>query len=400
MSTRSGLIPILIALFCGIFAAAHVGKVPVALPVVQAELQLTLVQAGWVATAINAISALFGLASGVVAARLGSRAALMLGLALLTAGAAVGALSQDGSTLLGSRVLESVGMVLVTVSAPSLIAAAAPSARRGFWLTVWGCYMPLGMSAMMLLTPSLLAAGGWRTAWWFGAFLTGAALAVSWMARGSLPQPVTAAAPRLREQLRGALRLSGPWLMGVVFAAYSAQWFMIITWLPTFAIEHMGLTPREAGWLTAFATFCNVLGNLSAGPLARAGAPRWLVLVGVNLLLGSFGFLVFSADYHAGARLVLAVIACGAAGALPATVFAGVPDYARTPAEVAVGNGIVVQCINLAVFLGPPAIAAVVSHFGGWDAGRWLFPVIGAVGVVIALRLRELDTRRALACAA
>jgi MFS transporter, CP family, cyanate transporter len=70
---------------------------------------------------------------------------------------------------------------------------------------------------------------------------------------------------------------------------------------------------------------------------------------------------------------------------------AGIPAFARNASEVALGNGIVVQCINVGILLGPPLIAGVVSEFGGWDAGRWVFPVVGFFGVMSAFMLRRLE---------
>jgi CP family cyanate transporter-like MFS transporter len=381
-----------VALAAGIFAAAQVGKVPTALPELQRQLDLSLVQAGWIATSINAMSAFLGVASGLVAARLGTRAALLLGLLLIAIGSLAGSLSPGSELVLGSRILEGAGFVLVVVSAPSIIAAAAP-ARRSAWLAAWGCYMPVGVSAMLLLAPLLVESGGWRTVWWFNTLSLAGMLALAWLQRRRLPQhPAPAPAP-ISTQLRRAAQLSGPWLMGLAFGVYSAQWFMIITWLPSFAVEHMGLTLRHAGWLTAFATLGNAAGCLSANPLARAGVPRWMIMVAAPLVLGGGGLVVFSSTLDPGMRLLVAVVICSVCGVLPATMFAGIPAHVRSNDQIALGNGILMQCANIGILLGPPAIAAVVSHLGGWDSGRWLFPVVAAGGVVAGLRLGRLERR-------
>ncbi|WP_421842213.1 CynX/NimT family MFS transporter [Marinobacter algicola] len=377
----------------GVLAAAQVGKMPAALPVLQSQLSLSLVQVGWIATAISAVSAFLGLASGLVCARLGTRPALLLGLGVIALGSLLGALSPTGTLLLSSRILEGAGFVLVVVSAPSIVAAAASPARRATWMSVWGCYMPVGVSIMLVLTPLLIEAGGWRLVWWCNVGLLTGVLAFAWMQRHHLPHKPALAGVPLRGQLRHASRLSGPWLMGLAFMAYSAQWFMIITWLPSFAVEHMGLSLRYAGLLTAFATFANIIGCLSVSLVARAGMPRWAVAVSVHLLLGTVGLAVFSAALDPSLRMVLAIVGCGLSGLLPATMFAGVPALARSPEEVGLGNGIIIQCANVGIFLGPPAIAAVVAHLGGWESGRWLFPVLASAGILAGLALRAHERR-------
>lgn len=392
-SSRNDSIAIGLALAAGVVGAAQIGKMPVSLTALQSQLGLSLVEVGWIATAINGTIAFFGLVSGLASARMGTRAALLWGLLLIAVGSLAGAISPSGAFLLGSRFLEGAGFVLVIVSAPSIITAASAPHRRVFWLSAWGCYMPVGVSAMLVLTPLLIEAGGWRAAWWVNGVLLLGVLGLAWQQRDHLPQRPGPAPPALGSQLLRAIRLRGAWLMGTAFAAHSAQWFMIVTWLPYFAVEDMGLTLRQAGWLTAFATFCNVGGCLSATPVVRAGVPRWLILVGVQLMLGVTGLILFSTGLNAELRLVLAVIVCGASGILPATVFGWIPSSVRSSTDVALANGVVVQCINMGVFVGPPAIAAVVAHFGGWDSGRWLFPVIAAVGLGVSLQLRRFEQR-------
>ncbi|WP_193222290.1 MFS transporter [Alkalilimnicola sp. S0819] len=384
----SRLIAILVALSAGILLAAQVGKLPSSLPVLQSDLGLSLVQAGWVSSAINAVTALLGLVSGLLAARRGTRTALLAGLFIAVLGGALGALSVNGSLLLGSRVLEGVGFVLVVVAAPSIIAASATPAGRGGWLAVWGCYMPLGVSAMLLLSPVLIGAGGWRLLWWVNVALLGALLLLALLLRAHLPQARAPGGRPLRAQLRHAVRLRGPVLMGLAFGAYSAQWFMIITWLPSFGVSHMGLALHQAGWLAALATFANVVGCLAAAPLSRRGVPRWVVALGVQLLMGLTGLIVFTAALEPSLRLVMAVLGCGLGGLLPATLFIGVPQLVERREDVGMGNGLITQGANIGILLGPPAIAAVVAHLGGWDAGRWLFVVLAALGVMVALALR------------
>jgi CP family cyanate transporter-like MFS transporter len=187
--------------------------------------------------------------------------------------------------------------------------------------------------------------------------------------------------------------LPGPWLMGLCFGCYTAVWFMLVTWLPSFAVSEMGFSLYAAAWLTAIAVVFNIAGNLSAQFFSRIGVPRWMVLAGVQLVIGGFGWLVFSSGFSAWVRSTAAMLACGMAGALPATVFAGIPFHARKPDQVAVSNGIIMQCASLGSFAGPPAIAIVVTNLGGWDAGRWLIPLFAAIGFCAALILRGVEQR-------
>lgn len=386
---------ILLALTAGCVAAAQVGKVPPAIEAIRAELSMSLVQIAWVASAISAATAALGIGVALAMARRGAHTGLLNGLSLLTLGSVVGAVANSGNLLLVSRILEGMGFVLVVVSAPSLIAStlAHTPRRRRQLLTVWSCYMPAGIAPTMALAPLVLEAVGWRGLWWLNATLLAGCAALAFAYRHRLRAATQSAnAPTTPPSWR-ALRQPGPWLMGISFGAFAAIWFVIATWLPSFAVEYMGYTARGATWLTALAVVGNIAGNLGAGFLTAAGLPRWVVIAGVQVMLGALGWLVFSADADPLLRSIAAIVACAAAGALPATVMAGVPIHARDPQQILVANGIVFQCANLGSLAGPPAVAAAVTALGAWDGGRWLIPAIAMLGVVTAVALRGVERR-------
>lgn len=388
-----GLIAFIVALLAGMVIAAQIGKMPSALPVLRDSFDLTLVQAGWLSASINGAAAVLGLVSGLLAAKTGAGNTLLLGLLTAVVGTLLGALSPTVEMLLGTRLLEGVGFVLIAVSAPSIIAASSTPEWRGRALAVWGCYMPIGVAGMIVLTPLLIVKGGWQTVWWVNGGLLFAVLVIAWRVRGAFPkkQPSSAGQQTLLNQLRQSTRLTGHWVMGGAFAIYSSQWFMIGTWMPSFAVTYMELSLGQAALLTGLVVLANALGNLAAPYLATAGFSRWQVIAVAQVLISVFGFVVFSSDIPPEIRIFAAIAASIAGGAIPGTVMAGIPVHARNASEVALGNGIVVQCINVGILLGPPLIAGVVAGFGGWDAGRWVFPIVGCFGIALALMLRGLE---------
>ena len=75
-SEQSRWVIVLVAISAGIVAAVQVGKVPPLITQLQAELGLTLVAAGWLASLFNLFGALFGVMAGAVADKLGARRVL------------------------------------------------------------------------------------------------------------------------------------------------------------------------------------------------------------------------------------------------------------------------------------------------------------------------------------
>ena len=78
----SGL-PAALVVAAGIVAAMHVGKVAPAIPVLQTQLGLTLVQAGWLLSLSQMAGMLTAVLIGMVADGIGLRRSLLTGLTLL-----------------------------------------------------------------------------------------------------------------------------------------------------------------------------------------------------------------------------------------------------------------------------------------------------------------------------
>jgi MFS family permease len=383
-----------LAVAAGICVALQVGKVPPLMPQLRAEFALGLVAAGWIASAINATTALFGILGGVFADRVGRWRALVAGLGLVAAGSLAGALAEDAGQLLASRFLEGAGFVLVIVAAPSLIALAAAGHDRRFALGLWSAYMPTGAGLMMALAPLFAGSADWRAAWLAsGVLLAAFALFSAAVARGpagALSPPHSAPA---FASLRGVLARPGPWLMAGCFTTYALQWFAVVTWLPTFAIEALGFEAAAAALFTALVVFINAFGNVAGGWLLQRGVPRWLLIAGASLALGLSALGIFDPALPAAAKLGLALAFSLLGGTLPASILAGVPAHAASQAELGATNGIIVQGANIGSFSGPPALAALVTLLGGWGDGRWLLLGAGLTGALLALALRRVERR-------
>jgi MFS family permease len=75
--------PSWVIVLAGVCAALHVGKLPPALPVLQATLDISLVQASFLLSALQIAGMTLGLAVGLTADGIGLRRSMLIGLALL-----------------------------------------------------------------------------------------------------------------------------------------------------------------------------------------------------------------------------------------------------------------------------------------------------------------------------
>lgn len=374
---------IVAAVGAGIIGAAHIGKVPAALPLVRTELGLDLIAAGWVVSIYSATGMTLGMLIGVFADRIGHRALAVAGVVLMGIGSALGALAGDAAMLLASRFVEGLGFVTAVVTAPSLIARAVGPAHRRFAFGLWGSFMSFGMGAMLLLSPWLLARWGWRGAWVAMAAASFAwALHMAFALRGA----GTGAAGAGRganawHDLTLTASAPGPWLLAVCFGCYTLLWTALMVWLPTFLVEQRQADLGIAAFLTVVVVLVNLPGNVIGGWLNQKGIARWRLLAFVGAVFSVSGPLIFLDLLPDGARFALALAFSFFGGFLPSSVLGAAPVFSPTPAQIGATNGLLVQGSHLGQFTGPPLVAAAVALAGGWQAGAWIFAACG-IGVI------------------
>ena len=388
--------PALVVILAGIGAALHVGKLPPAIPVLQAELGLSLVQAGFLLSLVQLAGMTLGAAFGLVADGLGPRRSMVGGLALLALASAVGALATGAPALMALRAVEGFGFLLVVLPAPGLVRRLVAPARLPGMLGLWGAYMPVATAAALLLGPLAIGAVGWR-GWWGALAAVSAALVLAVLA-GVPRDGGAAAAPSLAgwaARLRGTLAARSPWLLAASFAVYSGQWLAVVGFLPAI-YQQAGIGGAAVGALTALAAGVNALGNLGGGALLQRGlaAPRLLAAGYLAMALGAA--IAFAPLGLPAALRYAAVLAFSMAGGMvPATLFSLAVRMAPGEDRIATTVGWMQQLSSLGQFAGPPLVAWVASRAGGW---HWTWLVTGAcsaAGLLLARAIgAELEKKR------
>ena len=228
--------PALVVILAGVVAGLHVGKLPPAIPALQQALGLSLLQAAFLLSMVQGAGMCAGVAFGALADSLGLRRSMLVGLSVLAAASALGALSDHVALLLALRAAEGFGFLLTVLPAPGLVRRLVPPERMSLMLGVWGAYMPLATASALLVGPLWIGALGWRSWWWLMAAVSAAM--VGWLAHAvpaaTVADPVATAPslPRWSSRLRQTRGARGPWLAAASFAVYSGQCFFFF-WLMT-----------------------------------------------------------------------------------------------------------------------------------------------------------------------
>lgn len=382
MEARGGQwLPVLLILGAGVVAAFQVGKAPLALGMVQADLGLGLAGASWLMSAFALISALAGAPMGLVVDRLGARRLLLAGLLLLAAGSALGAVSPDAAPLIATRILEGFGFLAVIVASPALVVATTSPAIRDRAVALWATFMPVGMTLVMLGAP-LLTLLHWRGFWLLNAALLLASAAVCALLLRLAPSSEVPPRP-IGEDIRAAAGAAGPWGLAGIFIAFSAIFFAIFSFLPMLLDQRFATGTELAGMLAAIAVAASAAGNLACGQFLARGMRHLHLLVasfGV-MAVGAIGVLVEGMPFALAYGAVLAL--AFAAGLVPVIVIDSVPRFAPRPDLAGVTIGFVTQGNGIGMLVGP-ALAGALAANAGWTSVALVLALAAAAAIVLA----------------
>ena len=383
-------------MLAGVSAALHVGKLPPAILALQHALGVTLLEAGFLLSLMQAAGMSLGLAFGVLADGLGLKRSMLVGLILLGGASVLGGTAQGAPALLALRAVEGFGFLLTVLPAPGLLRQLVPPTRVNLMMGFWGSYMPFGTATALLLGPWCIAALGWRGWWWLLGAASLAMAAVLWRAVPAPTQRAAAAragaAPWLA-RVRRTLTVPGPWLVALAFAAYSGQWLAVIGFLPT-VYAGAGVAPAIAGAVTAVVAAANMLGNLGAGRLMHRGVPPTRLLYVGFAVMGLTALAAFAqvggVELPARLRFFAVLMFSAVGGVVPATLFALGVRLAPGEDTISTSIGWLQQWSSFGQFAMPPLVAWVAGRVGGWQWTGVLTAGCALLGWLLAQRIQRL----------
>ncbi|MEX0285746.1 MAG: CynX/NimT family MFS transporter [Paracoccaceae bacterium] len=357
MTERSDWVAVFSAFALGVAGAVQVGRIAPVAPFIQQDLQIDLFTLGWLVSLITLASAVFGLFAGYWVIRVGLRVSLGIGGVLICTCAALAAFATSVPMLVGLRIVEGVGYLVVVVAAPTLIAREAAPKDIPFALALWGTFFTLGLGIAAFAGGAISELVGWRG--WF-LFSAGLVFAISLAAFLLTPraEPVSEKQSGIWTTISDMPVAS--WLLGAGFLGVTLLGLAILSVLPTFLVETQGYTPAAAGGATGGIALASIAGSLSYGGLAR----RWSDLIiawGAATVLVVAVFPAFASAAGQVQIIICAAIAVFISGILVAQTFAAVPGIAGRPDLIGPSNGLIAQLGSIGALSGPPLVGAFVG---------------------------------------
>ncbi len=386
---------IFLALAIGVAVAGYVGKTPPAIPSIRIDLSLSLVMAGWVVSIFSAMGCVTGMIAGIYADRIGRVKVITYSLGIISIGSFLGAYTESTEILLLSRLIEGTGYIGTMAILPALIAGLANDQHRALAVSLWSSVTPLGMAITMLGAPVIMQQFGWRHLWWTTGIFTIAFMVLALIIFKSIDSQTSTNKQPYWLTIKKTTSTPGPWLISICFMTYTFQWFAIMVWLPTFAIEERGFDLKLAAGLAAAAVIINIFGNLFGAWLIHRGIARWILISFGTSAMGLSALFIFPPILPDLLRFGLVLIFSFLGALQPSAIMASVPIHSPSKAQLGSTNGIVYQGSQIGHLFGPPVVAWFVTYTGTWDNAGWILFVGTALNLLLAQWIRILEHKSA-----
>jgi MFS family permease len=345
----------------GLIAATQFAKT--ALTLAPLATQYPDAPVAFIVSGVAVMGVIFGVVAGGVTASLGPRRAILIGLAI----SALTGLGQSAlpsfPLLMGLRVLEGAGHLLLVVAVPTLMAALASDRDRSVVMGIWATFFGVGFALASVLigenaglSPVLL----------IHALLAASLCFALWVVLPKGFVPATRRWPSLADHV-AIYKTPRRFAPALGHGIYAALFLALVTYLPT---------ALGAPWLSTILPLAGLLGSLVAGILARFVAPSTLVWGG---FLG-MAVLFAVVPLIGAAGPILAILAMGVSGIVAGGGFAAVPWLNEHSDDRALANGALAQLGNIGTFSGTPILAAL-----GASGSVPMAVVGGIIGAVLTL---------------
>lgn len=363
---------IMLLYLSGCTTALHIGKIPVAIPLLQDLWHLSLTQSGLIISLYSILIASCGLLIGIAIRRFGYVLFAIIGVATVGFGSLLGSYAESLPLLLAGRALEGLGWIISVIALPSLMAALSMPNDRPLVMAVWASFLPVGAGCMLLLAPFLQSLGGWQLSWLFGSGVSFIAATVVYRIARSHSVDFSHLVGVSGRWDFSDLSKRVVWLLSVCFLLYSFSYIPLVSFLPLLFVETSSLTLGWASSIAALVMLSNSVGGVTTGLLLRKGFNPMSLLIMGALGSGFFALLVFAPISTTAMRITAAVGFSVCAGVIPGILFATMPKMASNPSSIGLLIGLMMQLSGVGMLLGGVIIPGAIEYFDAWLAAGWV----------------------------
>ncbi|PHS72800.1 MAG: MFS transporter [Cycloclasticus sp.] len=366
----------------GVVAAIAVTKASPALLAMKQDLQLSIVQIGWLMSSVAVATVLLGIIAGSLSRQYGPKKVLQVALGVIFVASSFGLLIESANQLLASRIIEGVGIIFISVSAPTLISHLSKPSDTGLSMGVWALWMPVGSVLVFLLSPFILDYFSWQWLWASPAI---AALPLMFFLR--LIPDLDLHLSKQHSDTTTSFDRTGAIFLAFVFICFTGIFFSFITYLTAYLIHNYELSTSKALLVTTILPICIIPGNLISGFLIHKGLTPTQMMAYPAIAIIAIMSIMFNAEYTVPIGLMLLACFGFFLGMIPTGIFAQAPRMAAKPADIGRVMGIIVTGQGIGILLAPPLAGYLISEQQQWSN---LYPLLILLAILIVILMKPV----------
>ena len=378
---------VIIAFLGGLALASAQNKVPPVIDVVMADFGIGETDAGWLTSVFTITGMVTALPASYLMKKLGAKKVGVIALACAAVGSAAGTFCTDFALLMATRVLEGVGVGMIAVVGPAIIAMWFPAEKRGLPMGVWGSWMMCSQTLLFLCGAGIATMWGWQGVWWMVFALCVVALILYWW---KVEEPgegeINFSEGEEDEEFHfgDGFKSGSTWLLtlgGLIFTfcCFGFATYISLCWAQTF----YGGDMNPSNWWVAVMYALEIpiviligwaLNHVTLGK-------RKFVAVAGFLLYAVILFLCFRLD-NVAFILPFIIVYPFLEGSIPTVYWTLVPSTAKKPQDAGTAIGILNIGLNIGTLLGPPITGFFIENYG-WDVATIPLAVAAIIGAVV-----------------
>ncbi len=388
MNTKRAWIVALATIFAGIALALVQNKVAPCMTTLQSAFGIDMATAGWLSSLFSLVGIVMAIPASIVLNKLGPKKGGIIALVCAVAGSLIGVMTTSIPVLMASRVVEGIGVGLMSVIGPSIIAMWFPETKRGLPMSIWAAYQ-MGAQAIMFFLGGVLTTNfGWQGMWWFGLAACVVAL-VFYVLCVKSPRPEDSYADVESEDVSLAEGMKSPyaWIMSAVTMLFCIGCFGFVNWIATCWSQIFNMSEGDANMWVGYFSLGGVIAAIIVGALLNKIRNRKmfgaiaLALFGVVSVWGmNMGNPMF--------LLPFVIIYPFVDASFPCVLWTMTAQTVKKPELAGVALGVVSIGFNVGILLGPPVIGAVVDA-AGWTIASWVILAVCVASAALLMFVKQ-----------
>lgn len=316
---------------------------------------------------------------------LGIKTSLLIGGLITLIGGLLGVTAQSAEMMLFSRVLEGMGLTVITVLGPNVIPRLFPESKYGLVMGVWSMWPAGGMIFTSLAGPAIYEASGWQGIWWVSIALSLVALLLClvFCKFNKVSEKVLENKAESKGNIARPSFIASGVILAVFFMTYCGLYGCVTTFYPTFLQEVKGMSVAMASMPVLVIAILTIPLSIVIGMITdKFNIRKWWLVVTYLVLSLSGSFLAYNMSPEEVTPWVTAVFIAIAAGGIPVTTRALIPILIADQRKMDYVLGIMSATTYIGFMFATP-FGALAASTGWTNAALIFYGCFGLVTTVI-----------------